>query len=223
MRGDKMKKILIVEDDTSINNLIKELLIQNNYEVLSAYSGTEAMSILEKENIDLILLDLMLPGINGEEIITQIKEIPIIVLSAKINSEDKINCLLNGANDYITKPFNTDELLARIKVQLRINKQENKELIHKDIKLLPDGRTMLLKDIKINLTKTEYAIIKQLILNMPQVISKNRLLELISNDTLDCDENSLKVHISNIKKKIRIYTDNDYIESVWGIGYKLYE
>lgn len=223
MRGDKMKKILIVEDDTNINNLIKELLIQNNYEVLSAYSGTEAISILEKENIDLILLDLMLPGINGEEIITKIKEIPIIVLSAKINSEDKINCLLNGANDYITKPFNTDELLARIKVQLRINKQENKELIHKDIKLLPDGRTLLLKDIKINLTKTEYAIIKQLILNLPQVISKNRLLELISNDTLDCDENSLKVHISNIKKKIRIYTDNDYIESVWGIGYKLYE
>lgn len=218
-----MKKILITEDDTNINNLIKELLIQNNYEVVSAYSGTEAITIIEKENIDLILLDLMLPGLNGEDIITKVKSIPIIVLSAKINHEDKINCLLNGANDYITKPFNTEELLARIKVQLRINKKENKELTYKDIKLLHDGRTLLFKDIKINLTKTEFAILKQLLLNNTQVISKNKLLELISNDTLDCDENSLKVHISNIKKKLRTYTTEEYIESVWGIGYKLHE
>ena len=218
-----MKKILIVEDDTNINNLIKELLIQNNYEVISAYSGTEALSLLEKENIDLILLDLMLPGLSGEDLITKIKSIPIIILSAKINPEDKINCLLNGANDYITKPFNTDELLARIKVQLRINKKENKQLAYKDIKLLNDGRTLLLKDVKISLTKTEYAIIKQLILNGTEVISKNRLLELISLDTPDCDENSLKVHISNIKKKLRTHTDIEYIESVFGIGYKLYE
>lgn len=218
-----MKKILIVEDDTNINNLIKELLLENNYEVISAYSGTEALTLLEKENIDLILLDLMLPGLSGENLITKIKSIPIIVLSAKINPEDKINCLLNGANDYITKPFNTDELLARIKVQSRINKKENKQLEYKELKLLNDGRTLSLKDIKISLTKTEYAIIKQLILNGTEVISKNRLLELISLDTPDCDENSLKVHISNIKKKIRTYTDTEYIESVWGIGYKLYE
>lgn len=218
-----MKKIMIVEDDTNINNLIKELLIQNNYEVISAYSGTEALSLLEKENIDLILLDLMLPGLSGENLITKIKSIPIIVLSAKINPEDKINCLLNGANDYITKPFNTDELLARIKVQLRINKKENKQLVYQELKLLNDGRTLLLKDIKISLTKTEYAIIKQLILNGTEVISKNRLLESISLDTPDCDENSLKVHISNIKKKIRNHTNKKYIESVFGIGYKLYD
>ena len=218
-----MKKILIVEDDTNINNLIKELLIQNNYEVISAYSGTEALSLLEKENIDLILLDLMLPGLSGEDLITKIKSIPIIILSAKLNPEDKINCLLNGANDYITKPFNTDELLARIKVQLRINKKENKQLAYKELKLLNDGRTLLLKDIKISLTKTEYAIIKQLILNGTEVISKNRLLELISLDTPDCDENSLKVHISNIKKKLRNHTNTEYIESVFGIGYKLYD
>jgi len=218
-----MKKILIVEDDTYIHNLIKELLIQNNYEVIDAYSGTEAIYILEQTTVDLILLDLMLPGLNGEELISQIKQTPIIVLSAKVNPEDKINCLLNGANDYITKPFNNEELLARIKVQLRINKQNNKELIYKDIKLLTDGRTLLFKDNKISLTKTEYAILKQLLLNNPQVISKNRLLDLIANDTLDCDENSLKVHISNIKKKLRTYTNIEYIESIWGIGYKLSE
>jgi len=218
-----MKKILIVEDDTYIHNLIKELLIQNNYEVIDAYSGTEAIYILEQTTVDLILLDLMLPGLNGEELISQIKQTPIIVLSAKVNPEDKINCLLNGANDYITKPFNNEELLARIKVQLRINKQNNKELIYKDIKLLTDGRTLLFKDNKISLTKTEYAILKQLLLNNPQVISKNRLLDLIANDSLDCDENSLKVHISNIKKKLRTYTNIEYIESIWGIGYKLSE
>ena len=218
-----MKKILIIEDDINIHNLIRELLTKNNYQTIDAYSGTEAILILEKQEVDLILLDLMLPGLNGEEIISKIKEIPIIVLSAKINLEDKVNCLLNGANDYITKPFNNDELLARIEVQLRINKNESKELIYKDIKLEKDNRTLLYKDIKINLTKTEYAILKQLILSKNQVISKNHLLELISKDTLDCDENSLKVHISNIKKKLRKYTDEEYIESIWGIGYKLSE
>lgn len=219
-----MKKILIIEDDINIHNLLKELLIQNNYQVVSAYSGTEAIFILEKESsIDLILLDLMLPGLNGEEIINKVKQIPIIVLSAKINHEDKINCLLNGANDYLTKPFNNEELLARIKVQLRINKKANNDLIYKDLKLLNDNRTLLYKDKKINLTKTEYAILKQLLLTPNQVLSKNNLLELISNDTFDCDESSLKVHISNIKKKLRKYTDTEYIESIWGIGYKIFE
>lgn len=219
-----MKKILIIEDDINIHNLLKELLIQNNYQVVSAYSGTEAIFILEKDqSIDLILLDLMLPGLNGEEIINKVKQIPIIVLSAKINFEDKINCLLNGANDYLTKPFNNEELLARIKVQLRINKKANNDLIYKDLKLLNDNRTLLYKDKKINLTKTEYAILKQLLLTPNQVLSKNNLLELISNDTFDCDESSLKVHISNIKKKLRKYTDTEYIESIWGIGYKLFE
>lgn len=218
-----MKKILIIEDDISIHNLLKELLTKNNYQVFAAYSGTEAILILEKHQIDLIILDLMIPGLTGEEIIKKVKEIPIIVLSAKINPEDKINCLLNGANDYLTKPFHNEELLARIKVQLRINKKENKELIYKDIKLLNDNRTLLYKDKKINLTKTEYAILKQLLLTPNQVLSKNNLLELISNDTPDCDESSLKVHISNIKKKIRKYTDTEYIESIWGIGYKMSE
>lgn len=218
-----MKKILIIEDDINIHNLLKEILTQNNYEVLDAYSGTEALYIIKENQIDLILLDLMLPGLNGESLINQITNIPIIILSAKNHIEDKVNCLLNGANDYITKPFNTEELLARIKVQLRINQSQNKELIYKELKLLHDGRTLLFKTDKINLTKTEYAILKQLILNNQQVISKNRLLELISKDTLDCDENSLKVHISNIKKKLRSHTNNEYIESIWGIGYKLYE
>ena len=130
-----MQKILVVEDNSDIHNLIKEILEKENYKIIDAYSGTEALMILEKEDVELILLDLMLPGINGEEIIKKIKNIPIIVISAKISPEDKVNVLLNGANDYITKPFNSEELLARIKVQLRINneKTKSKKLKYKDI------------------------------------------------------------------------------------------
>lgn len=220
-----MKNILIVEDDIEIHNLIKEILEKEQYKVLNAYSGTEAILLLEKEKIDLILLDLMLPGLNGEEIVKRVKGIPIIVISAKISAEDKVGVLLDGANDYITKPFNTAELLARIKVQLRINdeKNENKELKYKDMTLNKDSHTISVKEERIYLTKTEYAILKQLLLNPKQVVAKTKLLDLISEDTLDCDENSLKVHISNIRKKLRKVTNEEYIESVWGIGFKMQE
>ena len=220
-----MKTILVVEDDIDIHNLIKKVLEKEQYKIISAYSGTEALMLLEKENIDFILLDLMLPGLNGEEIIKRIKEIPIIVISAKMSEEDKINALLNGANDYIVKPFSSQELLARVKVQLRINKDKNvnRKLKYKDMFLNEDNHILYIKEKEIYLTKTEYAILKQLLLNPKKVVTKSKLLELISADTLDCDENSLKVHISNIRKKIRKVTNEEYIESVWGIGFKIHE
>lgn len=218
-----VKNILVVEDDTDIHNIIKEILQKENYKIFDAYSGTEALMILEKENINLILLDLMLPGLSGEEIIKREKNIPIIVISAKTSTEDKVNVLLEGANDYITKPFKAEELLARVKVQLRIAVNENKQnqLKFKDMLLEQDGKTLYIKNQKIYLTKTEYAILKQLLLNSNSVVTKTKLLELISLDTMDCDENSIKVHISNLRKKIRQITDKEYIEAVWGIGYKL--
>ena len=220
-----METILVVEDDIDIHNLIKKVLEKEQYKIVSAYSGTEALMLLEKENINLILLDLMLPGLNGEEIIKRVKEIPIIVISAKMSEEDKINALLNGANDYIVKPFSSQELLARVKVQLRINKDKNvnRKLKYKDIFLNEDNHILHIKEKEIYLTKTEYAILKQLLLNPKKVVTKSKLLELISADTLDCDENSLKVHISNIRKKIRKVTNEEYIESVWGIGFKIHE
>ncbi len=219
-----MKNILIVEDDNDIHNLIKEILEKAHYKTIDAYSGTESLMHLEKENVDLILLDLMLPGLNGEEIIKKVKNIPIIVISAKISPEDKVNVLLNGANDYITKPFNSEELLARVKVQLRISdaRFQTNELKYQDIILNEDTHTIYINEKQIYLTKTEYAIMKQLLLNPKQVVTKSKLLELISEETLDCDENSLKVHISNIRKKIRTVSDKEYIESVWGIGFKLF-
>ncbi len=221
-----MKKILIVEDNIDIHNLIKEILENKKYKVIDSYSGTEAFMVLEKEKIDLILLDLMLPGLNGEEIIKKVKEIPIIVISAKLTPESKVNALLSGANDYITKPFDPQELLARIEVQLRIYQNtiqtSNRDIKYKDLLLKEDEHVIYLKEEKIYLTKTEYAILKQLLLNPNKIVTKSRLLELISNDTLDGDENSLKVHISNIRKKMRKISQEEYIESVWGIGFKIY-
>ena len=216
-----MKKILIVEDEMSIHKILEEMLEQEKYKILNAYSGTEALMILEKEDVDLILLDLMLPGLNGEEIIKKIKDIPIIVLSAKVSTEDKVNCLLSGANDYLTKPFEKNELLARIEVQLRTKKDNNSDYSFKDLKLLKDNYILKIKDKEINLTKTEYAILKQLFVYQNQVVSKSKLLDLIRFDTEDCDENSLRVHISNIRKKIKKYSNEEYIDSVWGVGFKL--
>lgn len=220
-----MQTILIVEDNIDIHNLIKEVLEKAKYKVLDSYSGTEALMVLERKQVDLILLDLMLPGLNGEEIVKKIKDIPIIVISAKISAEDKVNVLLNGANDYITKPFSTEELLARIQVQLRIKegRRENKILVYKDMVLDETNHAICIQEKQIHLTKTEFAILKQLLLNPKQVVTKSKLLELIGQDTLDGDENSLKVHISNIRKKIRKITEEEYIESVWGIGFKIHE
>lgn len=217
-----MQKILIVEDDYSIHDILKEILKMNGYITYDAYNGSDALNIIRKEDINLILLDLMLPDINGEDLIKQVKDIPIIIISAKVSSNDKINCLLDGANDYVTKPFDKDELLARIKVQLRNNKQ-NYELKYKELYLLNDYQTLMINNEKVKLTKTEYLILKELLQNTKRVVTKNTLLDLISMDNLDCDENSLKVHISNIRKKMRKYTSNNYIEAVWGIGFKIKE
>lgn len=219
-----MKNILVVEDDIDIHNLIKEVLEKEQYKVFDSYSGTECLLVLEKEKIDLILLDLMLPGLNGEEVIKRVKNIPIIVLSAKSSYDSKVNVLLSGANDYITKPFNKDELLARIKVQLRLSEnkiEDSLELKYKDLNLSLDTRNLSLKDKSVQLTKTEFAIMKQLLMNSGSAVTKSRLLDLINIDTEDCDENSLKVHISNIRRKIRKLTDVEYIEAVWGIGFKM--
>lgn len=222
-----MKNILIVEDDITIHNLLNELLRDNDYNTYDAFSGTEAIMILNdnQEKIDLILLDLMIPGLTGEEIIKKVKNIPIIVLSAKLSVSDKVNALSTGANDYITKPFNNDELLSRISVQLRINNTNNSssELVYKDMKLNDDLHTVTINNKSVNFTNTEYAIIRKLLLNPHQIISKSKLIDMLLSEEQDGSENSLKVHISNMRKKIRNITNDEYIESVWGIGFKMHE
>ena len=219
----KNKDILIIEDDKAITRILELEFKHEGYTYDIAFDGKDGLEKFQSSQYGIILLDLMLPGLNGEEILKKVNNIPIIVISAKISLNDKVNCLLNGANDYITKPFDKQELLARIQVQLRINRTINSELAFKNLKLLNDNHTLLINTQKVNLTKTEYAIMKQLLLSPTQVITKSKLLDLISLDTEDCDESSLKVHISNIRKKIRKVTDEEFIESVWGIGFKMCE
>lgn len=218
-----MKKILIVDDDINIGNLLEEVLTAEGYGVLRAYSGTEAVMLLSSQTPDLVLLDLMLPGLNGEEVLPKIKGIPVMIVSAKVGIEDKVSLLLGGAADYITKPFEIKELLARISVQLR--KAEyvgiGEKLVFDDILLDTVSHIVSVSDKEIRLTRTEYAILKLLMKNPNQVIAKSVLLEKISEDMPDCTESSLKIHISNLRKKLREVNHKDYIESVWGIGFKM--
>lgn len=221
-----MKHIFIVDDDIHIGNMLEEVLQREGYKVSRAYSGTEALLVLSSQTPDLILLDLMLPGLNGEEVLPKIQGIPVIILSAKSETAHKVQLLLDGACDYITKPFDLTELLARITVQLR-NASSQPILRHtltfQEINLNTEIHSVSVQDRPVKLTRTEYAILKLLMENPPQVITKSVLLDRISEDTPDCMESSLKVHISNLRKKLKAITDKDYIEAVWGIGFKMKE
>lgn len=220
-----LKTILIVDDDVYIGDMLEELLTKENYDVGRAYSGTEALMYLSSRRPNLILLDLMLPGLSGEELLPLIKGIPVIVVSAKAEVSDKVSLLLGGAADYVTKPFDTSELLARITVQLRKNDvPESSDILSFDtISLNTETRAVTVSDTPVRLTQTEYAILKLLMANPSQVITKSVMLDRISEDTPDCTESSLKVHISNLRKKLKAVNGTDYIEAVWGIGFKLNE
>lgn len=221
-----MKHIFIVDDDIHIGNMLEEVLQREGFKVSRAYSGTEALLVLSSQTPDLILLDLMLPGLNGEEVLPKIQGIPVIILSAKSETAHKVQLLLDGACDYITKPFDLTELLARITVQLR-NASSQPILRHtltfQEINLNTEIHSVSVQDRPVKLTRTEYAILKLLMENPSQVITKSVLLDRISEDTPDCMESSLKVHISNLRKKLKAITDKDYIEAVWGIGFKMKE
>lgn len=216
-----MKTIAIIDDDIHIGNMLEEVLTREGYGVLRAYSGTEALMLLSQRMPDLVLLDLMLPGLSGEEILPKIKNIPVIVVSAKIDVDNKVDLLLGGAVDYVTKPFHTKELLARISVALR-NTAVSATLLHYDaITLNTTNYAVSVNDTELKLTRTEYAILKCLMQNSTQAVSKSQLLDHISLDTPDCTEGSLKIHVSNLRKKLRDVSGKDYIEAVWGIGFKL--
>lgn len=218
-----MKNILIIDDDIHIGNMLEEVLTKEGYGAARAFSGTEALLYLSSKKPDLVLLDLMLPGLNGEEVLPHIKGIPVIVVSAKIGIDSKVDMLLGGAADYITKPFDTKELLARIAVQLRKPSTADNEHIlkYEELTINTDTHAVTVCDKPIKITRSEYAILKLLMENPTQVITKSVMLDRISEDTPDCVESSLKVHVSNLRKKLREITEKDYIESVWGIGFKL--
>ena len=220
---EQKNRILIVEDDTDINNLLYTALQKAGYETVQAFSGTEARMLfqMDKAGFSLILLDLMLPGISGEEVLAQIRKqgnTPVIVLTAKDGLDEKIGLLTSGADDYITKPFEIEELLARIVVQLRksTRSDSSEKLMYREITVNMVTHEAWVGEHEVKLTKTEFAILKILLEHPKQVITKTVLLDRVSEETPDCMESSLNVHISNLRKKLRDVNGRDYIETVWG-------
>lgn len=218
-----MKTIAIIEDDQTIGDLLEEVLQKEGFQVKRAYSGTEAVYLLSQQRPDLALLDLMLPGLSGEEVLPHLAGVPVIVVSAKVGVDDKVKLLLGGAADYLTKPFEIPELLARIQVQLRKGSAAPLSPVLRagDVELDTASRQVTVGGTPVHLTKTEYAILKLLLQNPGQAVAKSVILERISLDTPDCTEYSLKQHVSNLRKKLREAGGKEYIQAVWGIGFRL--
>jgi len=223
-------KVLVVEDDTDINMLIKKILEKIDFNVIQAFSGTEAQLRLSMDQYDVVLLDLMLPGITGEQLIPMIceKSIPIIVLSAKVGLKDRVDVLNLGADDYITKPFETEDVIARVNAVLRRTKKNNIEatglkevFTYKKLKLSADSRKVILEETEIFLTAHEFDLLYLLMKNPQKVYSREALYEEVWQGGYYGEDNTVNVHISNIRKKISEVTSTDYIKTVWGIGFKL--
>ena len=221
------KKILIVEDDTDINNLLFTALKKEGYAAVQAFSGTEAKMLLKMESFALVLLDLMLPGIPGEEVLKFIREqgnSAVIILTAKDTLDDKVNLLIAGADDYITKPFEIQEVLARVQVQLRRGVQEGNGnvLSHKQMVLDRERFQIEVEGKPLGkITKQEFSILELLLKHPKQVFSKEDIFEYAWEEPYMGETKTLDVHISNIRKKIKEVTKEEYIETVWGIGYRL--
>lgn len=228
---DNNINILVIEDDLDINNLLCKILIKEGYNIRSAYSGTEARMCMEQYEYHLILLDLMLPGISGEEIIKHIRKIktmPIIVISAKAEQDVKVEALRLGADDFISKPFDTNEVIARVQSQLRrymvFSKPKEKERIlrHKDLILNRDTVEVTLDGNPVILTAREFCILELLMANPNKVFTKSNLFEHVWNEEFLGDDNTINVHISNLRSKLsKIKPNDEYIHTVWGIGFKI--
>ena len=230
-----MEKILVIEDDQDINRLLRKLLEQEGYQVVAAFSGTEGDLRASMEEFDLMLCDLMLPGMSGEELIGKVREShawPIIALTAKGALDDKVNVLGLGADDYMTKPFEPREMLARVKAQLRRAKQlaqrapgavfqEEQPVVFREIVLKPQSMTAEVEGQALELTAHEFDILRIMMEAPGRVFSKEALYEAVWKNGYYGEDNTISVHISNIRKKIAVITPQEYISTVWGIGYKL--
>lgn len=223
-------KILVVEDEPDINGLLVKILKEADYHTIQAFSGTEAKLLLEKEDPDLILLDLMLPGMSGEELLYDIREnkcsnVPVLIISAKNTLNDKVSLLKEGADDYIIKPFEPEEVLARIQAALRRVGKESiieKNLTYKNLKLYTDSRKVIASGSEVFLTAHEYDILCLLMQHPEKVYSRETLYEMVWHGGYYGENNTVNVHVSNLRKKLKEKDpDEEYIQTVYGIGFKL--
>ncbi len=242
-----MAKILIIEDDADINNLLTRIIGRQGHEAVQAFSGTEGKLRLELGRYDLLLLDLMLPGMRGEELIREIRrtdpDVPILVLSAKSALEDRVSVLEMGADDYLVKPFAVEEVAARVAGALRrsARRQEvsgqarpaesemrgggkekgRRPLRFKDMTMDPDRREVRVGGQLLNLTAHEYDILHILMQEPGKVYSRERLYELVWQGGYYGEDNTVNVHVSNLRKKIAAVDSAEYIATVWGIGFRM--
>ncbi|MBP3609380.1 MAG: response regulator transcription factor [Lachnospiraceae bacterium] len=222
-----MEQILIVEDDTDINHLIAKALTKSGYTCKQAFSGTEGLLYAKAETFSLAILDLMLPGMSGEELLKNLREfttMPVIILSARDSLDSKIELLTAGAEDYMTKPFELDELIVRVGVQLRrFSRQEApvQQLSHKSLTLSLEEMTAKVKGSPVSFTKQEYKILELLMKNPNRVFSKQDIYDYAWEGFYIGEDKTINMHISNIRKKIKAVCEEEYIETVWGIGFKL--
>lgn len=220
-----MSRILIIEDDMTINGLLRNIIEKNGYIADSAYNGTDGFAMGLQGDYNLILLDLMLPGKTGEEIIKEFRKAhatPIIILSAKGEIRDRIELLRLGADDYITKPFDIDEVLLRIQAVLRRTAyQDNNEIAFRELTIKPDSKRVFIGDAELACTATEYAILELLMKNPARIFSKRTLYEIVMGEDYLQEDNTMNVHISNLRRKIAKHTNQKYIETVYGMGYRL--
>jgi DNA-binding response OmpR family regulator len=224
------ENILIIEDDEDINRLLCNIVSKNGYNPKPAFSGTEAIIYLESQKWDLVLLDLMLPGLSGEEIlmkVTKESHVPVIIVSAKLETQTKVDALRAGADDYITKPFDIDEVSARIDSCLRryrrmVEVPTTYEIHYKDIVLDTDAKKATVNGNELKLTSREYEILFLLMSSPKKVFTKSNLYESVWHEEFYGDDNTVNVHMSNIRNKFSKANPNEeYIETIWGMGYRL--
>ena len=226
-----MYKILVCDDDREIVEAIEIYLSQEGYQILKAYDGIEALEILEKEEVNLLIIDVMMPRLDGIRATLKIREknsLPIIILSAKSEDTDKILGLNIGADDYVTKPFDIKEVTARVEVQIRRaettgRKEEEHRFTYQELELNKGDFTVKVGNTELpHITKQEFSILELLLKHPKKVFSKEEMFEYAWEEQYMGETKTLDVHISNIRKKIKAVTDKEYIETVWGIGYRLH-